>query len=153
MLIRFANKEDYEEVERIAEQVQKMHIEWRPDIYTFEKKIFPDEIFEQIIENKMLIVATDEEKVVGFLMYVINKVNFDNQVERTLYNVNAVAVDEECRGQGIGHKLFDYLKDIAKENNMDAIELQVNAENKAAKAMYEKYGFTDKSINMELKLD
>ena len=152
MLIRFANREDYEEVERIAEQVQKMHVEWRPDIYTFEKKIFPDEIFEQIIENKMLIVATDEEKVVGFLMYVINKVNFDNQVERTLYNVNAVAVDEECRGQGIGHKLFDYLKDIAKENNMDAIELQVNAENKAAKAMYEKYGFTDKSINMEFKL-
>lgn len=35
---------------------------------------------------------------------------------------------------------------------MDAIELQVNAENKAAKAMYEKYGFSDKSINMELKL-
>ena len=152
MLRRVANREDYEEVERIAEQVQKMHVEWRPDIYTFEKKIFPDEIFEQIIENKMLIVATDEEKVVGFLMYVINKVNFDNQVERTLYNVNAVAVDEECRGQGIGHKLFDYLKDIAKENNMDAIELQVNAENKAAKAMYEKYGFTDKSINMEFKL-
>ena len=85
-------------------------------------------------------------------MYVINKVNFDNQVERTLYNVNAVAVDEECRGQGIGHKLFDYLKDIAKENNIDAIELQVNAENKVAKAMYEKYGFTDKSIDMELKL-
>ena len=129
-----------------------MHVEWRPDIYTVEKKIFPDEIFEQIIENKMLIVATDEEKVVGFLMYVINKVNFDNQVERTLYKVDAVAVDEECRGQGIGHKLFDYLKDIAKENNMDAIELQVNAENKAAKAMYEKYGFTDKSINMEFKL-
>lgn len=152
MLIRFANREDYEEVERIAEQVQKMHVEWRPDIYTFEKKIFPDEIFEQIIENKMLIVATDEEKVVGFLMYVINKVNFDNQVERNLYNVNAVDVDEECRGQGIGHKLFDYLKDIAKENNIDAIELQVNAENKVAKAMYEKYGFTDKSINMEFKL-
>ena len=95
MLIRFANREDYEEVERIAEQVQKMHVEWRPDIYTFEKKIFPYEIFEQ----------------------------------------------------------FDYLKDIAKDNNIDAIELQVNAENKAAKSMYEKYGFTDKSINMELKLE
>lgn len=153
MLIRFANREDYEEVERIAEQVQKMHVEWRPDIYTFEKKIFPNEIFEQLIDNKMVIVATDEEKVVGFLMYIVNKIDFDNQVERTLYKVDAVAVDEECRGQGIGHKLFDYLKDIAKENNIDAIELQVNAENKVAKAMYEKYGFRDKSINMEFKLE
>ena len=42
---------------------------------------------------------------------------------------------------------------IAKENNIGAIELQVNAENKAAKAMYEKYGFRDKSINMEFKLE
>ncbi len=152
MLIRYAKKEDYDDVEKIAEQVQKMHVEWRPDIYTFEKKVFSAEMFEQIIDNKMLIVATDDEKIVGFLMYVINKVNFDNYVERTLYRVDAVAVDEECRGKGIGHKLFDYLKGIAKENNMDAIELQVNAENKAAKAMYEKYGFSDKSINMELKL-
>lgn len=152
MLIRYAKKEDYDDVEKIAEQVQKMHVEWRPDIYTFEKKVFSTEMFEQIIDNKMLIVATDDEKIVGFLMYVINKVNFDNYVERTLYRVDAVAVDEECRGKGIGHKLFDYLKGIAKENNMDAIELQVNAENKAAKAMYEKYGFSDKSINMELKL-
>ena len=152
MLIRFANKEDYEEVEEIAEQVQKMHVEWRPDIYTFEKKVFPDELFEQIIENNLLIVADDDEKVVGFLMYIVNKVDFDNQVERTVYRVDAVAVDEEYRGQGIGHKLFDYLKDIAKDNKIDAIELQVNSENKAAKAMYEKYGFTDKSINMELKL-
>ena len=38
MLIRFANREEYEEVGRIAEQVQKMHVEWRPDIYTFENK-------------------------------------------------------------------------------------------------------------------
>ena len=97
MLIRFANREDYEEVERIAEQVQKMHVEWRPDIYTFEKKIFPIEIFEQLIDNNMVIVATDEEKVVGFLMYIVNKIDFDNQVKRTLYKVDAVAVDEEYR--------------------------------------------------------
>ena len=127
-----------------------MHVEWRPDIYTFEKKVFSDELFEQIIDNNLLIVAVNDEKVVGFLMYIVNKVDFDNQVERTVYRVDAVAVDEEYRGQGIGHKLFDYLKDIAKDNKIDAIELQVNSENKAAKAMYEKYGFTDKSINMEL---
>ena len=101
----------------------------------------------------MVIVATDEEKVVGILMYLVNKVDFDNHVNRTFYKVDAVAVDEGHRGQGIGHKLFDYLKDIAKDNNIDAIELQVNAENKTAKSMYEKYGFTDKSINMELKLE
>lgn len=36
------------------------------------------------------------------------------------------------------------------EKNMDGIELQVNARNRAAYEMYKKYGFTEKSINMEL---
>ena len=33
----------------------------------------------------------------------------------------------------------------------DAIELQVNAKNRLAYEMYKNYGFTEKSINMELK--
>ena len=36
------------------------------------------------------------------------------------------------------------------EKNLDGIELQVNAKNNAAYEMYKKYGFTEKSINMEL---
>ena len=36
------------------------------------------------------------------------------------------------------------------EKNMDGIELQVNARNGAAYEMYKRYGFTEKSINMEL---
>ena len=41
-------------------------------------------------------------------------------------------------------------KIIAKEKRCDGVELQVNARNANAKVMYEKYGFTEKSINMEL---
>lgn len=42
------------------------------------------------------------------------------------------------------------LKDLKKEKHFDGIELQVNAKNVAAYEMYKKYGFTEKSINMEL---
>lgn len=45
---------------------------------------------------------------------------------------------------------FDFLKELKKEKGYDAIELQVNARNKAAYNMYRNYGFTEKSINMEL---
>lgn len=37
-----------------------------------------------------------------------------------------------------------------KNDRYDGLELQVNAKNSAAKVMYESYGFTEKSINMEL---
>ena len=46
--------------------------------------------------------------------------------------------------------LFEKVKKIKKKKNLDGIELQVNAKNKAAYEMYCNYGFTEKSINMEL---
>ena len=61
-----------------------------------------------------------------------------------------MAVDEKYRGLGVGHKMFELLKTKKIEKNMDGIELQVNARNRAAYEMYKKYGFTEKSINMEL---
>ena len=151
-MIRLATIDDYEDIERIAEQVHRLHVSWRPDIYIFEKDIFSKEMFKKLIEDGKVIVEFEDNIVKGFLMYSIRNYDIANQVKRTVYFVDAIAVDEKYRGQGIGHKLLDYLKNIAKEKNLHTIELQVNAENKQAKEMYDKYGFTDKSINMELKL-
>ena len=69
---------------------------------------------------------------------------------RDVLFIDVMVVDEAYRGQGIGHQLFDSLKELAKERQVDGIELQVNARNRAAYEMYTKYGFTEKSINMEL---
>ena len=63
---------------------------------------------------------------------------------------DTMAVDENYRGMGIGHHFFEMLKNLKKEKHFDGIELQVNAKNVAAYEMYKKYGFTEKSINMEL---
>ncbi|MDE5819832.1 MAG: hypothetical protein K2I07_11040 [Lachnospiraceae bacterium] len=35
--IRNAKKEEYKAVEALMEQVQQMHISWRPDIYQFNE--------------------------------------------------------------------------------------------------------------------
>lgn len=48
------------------------------------------------------------------------------------------------------YHFFEKVKEIKAEKNLDGIELQVNAKNKAAYEMYRSYGFTEKSINMEL---
>lgn len=41
---------------------------------------------------------------------------------------------------------------FARERGLQSIELQVNAENQAAYAMYRSCGFTDQAIRMELPL-
>ena len=46
--------------------------------------------------------------------------------------------------------VYEKVKEIKEQNHLDGIELQVNARNKAAYEMYAHYGFTEKSINMEL---
>ena len=53
--------------------------------------------------------------------------------------------------KGIGHQFFEKVKQLKAEKGCDTIELQVNARNKKAYEMYRNYGFTEKSINMELK--
>lgn len=64
--------------------------------------------------------------------------------------IDSMAVDEKYRGKGIGHELFGFVRKICAQQDYDGLELQVNAKNIAAKKMYEKYGFTEKSVNMEL---
>ena len=71
-------------------------------------------------------------------------------VTRDVVFVDSMVVDREYRGKGIGHLFFDKLKEIKEAKKLDGIELQVNARNTMAYEMYKKYGFTEKSINMEL---
>ena len=71
-------------------------------------------------------------------------------VTRNVLFIDSMAVDEKHRGQGIGHQLFAFIRSLAQEKGFDGVELQVNARNHAAYEMYKKYGFTEKSINMEL---
>ena len=74
----------------------------------------------------------------------------DKFLKRDVIFVDDLAVKEEYRGQGIGTRLLNAVKNKVQEESLDGLELQVNARNKAAKKMYEHYGFTEKSINMEL---
>ena len=148
--IRLAKKADYESVKRIMSQVQDMHVEWRPDIYKHNENLIPQDVFEKILENNTFYVAESDSSVVGDLEFAYRHVESPSHVTRDVIFVDTMAIDENYRGMGIGHKAFDFIKELKQEKNFDGVELQVNARNSAAYEMYKKYGFTEKSINMEL---
>ena len=142
---------DYESVIKIISQVQDMHVEWRPDIYKYNNNLIPKEAFEEIVETNTFFVAENEnEKIVGVLEIVFRHIETPAHVTRDIIFIDTMAVDEKYRGLGVGHQMFEFLRVLKIEKNMDGIELQVNAKNRAAYEMYQKYGFTEKSINMEL---
>ena len=149
--IRFAEEKDYNQVDKIMKQVQAMHTEWRPDVYKNVEILLPLDMYMDYVNNRELIVATlDSGDIVGILIYVTRNISGGPMVDRKGMFIDSMGVDERYRGQGIGRELFAFVRNICEEQEYDGLELQVNAKNIAAKRMYEKYGFTEKSINMEL---
>ena len=148
--IRNAKPDEYKAVEKIMKQVQQMHINWRPDIYKYNETVLPLEIYEQAVKDKTFFVAEYEEHVAGILFIMYRHIENPIQMTRNIIYIDSIAVDEKYRGKGIGHAFFDFLKDLKNQKGYDGIELHVNAKNEAAYKMYTDYGFTNKSINMEL---
>lgn len=149
-LIRFAERNDYEKVESLMKQVQKLHVLWRPDIYKPCDTILSYPDFLDAVSDETMLVAVTEHTVVGLLSFMYRHIASDRQTTRDVLFIDAMVVDESCRQQRIGRQLFDFVIELAHQKHCDGVELQVNAKNTAAYEMYKSCGFSEKSINMEL---
>lgn len=150
--IRFGRPEDFGAVEEIAAQLHRLHVDWRPDLYKPCGSILSQPELLEAVEEGRLLVAESGGTVAGFALFVVRHVASDRQVSRDSLFINDLAVREGLRGRGIGRMLLDRVGQLAREGGYDAVELQVNAKNAPARAMYASYGFTEKSINLELPL-
>ena len=151
VIVRLPRLQDYERVSQIMDQVQQLHVEWRPDVYKPASPLITMDMFEAILKDENWYVAEADGVVVGVLELMKRHVESPAQVTKDVLFISTMAVDEKYRGKGIGHLFFEKVKQLKQEKGYDTIELQVNAKNRLAYEMYRKYGFTEKSINMELK--
>ena len=151
VIVRLPRLQDYERVSKIMDQVQQLHVEWRPDVYKPASPLITMDMFEAILKDENWYVAEADGVVVGVLELMKRHVESPAQVMKDVLFISTMADDEKYRGKGIGHLFFEKVKRLKQEKGYDTIELQVNAKNRLAYEMYRKYGFTEKSINMELK--
>ena len=151
VIVRLPRLQDYERVSKIMDQVQQLHVEWRPDVYKPASPLITMDMFEAILKDENWYVAEADGVVVGVLELMKRHVESPAQVMKDVLFISTMAIDEKYRGKGIGHLFFEKVKRLKQEKGYDTIELQVNAKNRLAYEMYRKYGFTEKSINMELK--
>ena len=131
-------------------QVQSLHVKWRPDLYRSNDKFFSIGYFEDAIKNETFYVAELNNNVIGILKIAYRHIESPSHVTKDIIFVDSMAVEEEYRGSGVGHQFFEFLKKLKEEKHFDGLELQVNAKNITAYEMYKKCGFTEKSITMEL---
>lgn len=153
--IRFAKKSDLEGVNAVRRQVHMVHAEGRPDIFRkkFGRKLSDHIFFYHSGKLSKIVVAKSEESIVGFaVLEIVHKPRSPYNKARSYLRVTEFGVDENHRRQGIGKRLFDFIKVYAAENNFDTIELDVWEFNEGALHFYESQGFATYRRYMEFKL-
>lgn len=93
-------------------------------------------------QDGFILVAYDEDQIVGAV--IINHTNMAGFIPEHI--LVYIAVHGDYRGQGLGKELMER---IISETEGD-IALHVEPDN-PAKYLYEKYGFTNKYLEMRLK--
>lgn len=153
MKIRRAGMEDIPGLDRLLEQVLKIHHQGRPDLFKDNTKKYSDKELLTILadDNRPIFVGVDEQgQVMGYAFCVFQQHLDDNILTdiKTLY-IDDLCVDEHLRGQHIGRQLYEYVLAFAKEQGCYNVTLNVWACNESAKAFYEKCGLMPQKFGME----
>jgi len=93
-------------------------------------------------QDGFILVAHEEEQIVGVV--IINDTNMERFIPEHI--LVYIAVHGDYRGQGLGKQLMEHVIEATDGD----IALHVEPDN-PAKYLYEKYGFTNKYLEMRLK--
>lgn len=93
-------------------------------------------------KDGFILVAHDADEILGVV--IINKTNMSGYIPENI--LVYIAVHSKTRGQGVGKELMRRIID----NTDGDIALHVEPDN-PAKFLYEKFGFTNKYLEMRLK--
>lgn len=89
-----------------------------------------------ISSNSLLLIAEENEEIVGFLSATRGGAN---RIKHSAYIVTGIL--KAYRGRGIGTTFFEGLEMWARETGITRLELTVMAHNKHAFHLYQKQGF------------
>ena len=151
-MLQLARPEDHAAISALAQQVHRMHVQWRPDIYAPADELWPQERFEDAVRNRQLFAAKIDEEVVGYVLVKLRDYDMIGHVRRRVLLVDEICVDEARRNQGIGTEMMIETRAIAKAYGCTDMQLGVYPQNNEALAFYQKCGFRIRSIDMQMKI-
>lgn len=151
MKIRKANENDIGGLAKLLLEVQRVHSDVRPDLFTTGTRKYTDEELKTILKDdlKPIFIADVDGAVAGYAFCVISTPhNHTLQPIKNLY-IDDLCVDETYRGRRIGVELYNFVVDYARNIGCYNVTLNVWADNKNAVAFYEKIGLKIQKIGME----
>ena len=153
MNIRKANLSDLNDICNLNNELFKLEKEKYDPTLVEDWPISNEgrEYFTDLINNHYVIVATQDNNVVGYLAGSIEE---KGSYELIQYGeINNMLVSDSCRGKGIGKLLIDNFKMYCKEHNIHNIKVVASYKNENAINFYHKNGFEDFNLTLTMNID
>ena len=151
-MLQLARPEDRAAIDALAQQIHRMHVAWRPDIYELAEEMWPEERFDEAVAQRQLFAAKLDDTIVGYVLVKIRNYDMIGHVKRRVLLVDEICVDESRRNLGIGTEMITEVRAIAKAFGCTDMQLGVYPQNNEALAFYQKCGFRIRSIDMQMKV-
>lgn len=152
MEIRFAGEEDIPGLIELLKQVGEVHHQIRPDLFHAGAQKYDEAALKQLLRgaSRPIFAAIREEKVIGYAFCILQETKDEPALaDRKVLYIDDLCVDENVRGGGVAKALYDYTCAYAREQNCDAVTLNVWCGNDRAMHFYEKCGLKPQKIGME----
>ena len=144
--------DDENEINNLAKQVQKLHVNWNSDMFLDIEQVISKEELKKLLETESIYVAKIKDKIIGYIVIDIKEKNSGIMRYRKILSIDTLCIDEKFRGQGIGTKMLEFAKEIGKKKSCTDMHLIVNPNNKNAIKVYENFGMTVNNISYMMKL-
>ncbi len=144
--IRLAEVGDIGRLGDLLIQVCNVHAEGRPDIFIADHRKYSNDelrlLITQFPQSPILVATTGEDNFVAgyaFCQIQDTPATDNTHARRTLY-LDDLCVDADYRGQHIGQRLYEAVRQLAIEKGCNAVTLNVWACNPKAQVFYEHMG-------------
>ena len=156
MEIRLANTGDIPGMIELLKQVGEVHHNIRPDLFRAGAQKYSEEDLAALLKDDLrpIFVALEAGKLLGYCFCILEEITGNPVLrdDRSLY-IDDLCVDESCRGQHVGSKLYSHVLSFAKKQGCRSVTLNVWCGNDSAMAFYESRGMKPRKIYMETSLE
>lgn len=120
----------------------------KKEISEYEKENLKNDIFHKNCSIKVFISENKIEYI--WFMFLVN--NYSVHYLKNYYFLSAFFIDEKYRSKWYWTKMFEYLINYSKENNLPRISWSTDKENIIAQKFYDKYDVNKEDIFYKMSL-
>lgn len=155
-MIREATLNDFDKISNLVSEVHQLHVHHRPDVFVDLNQPFTYDDFLQLLQepnSKLFVIEQTDQTIVGYSIINILKTRPLAIIKQSTFAyIDDFCIASHATHQGYGTKLFNYLKDYAKQQGATSLQLTVWEFNESAIAFYELMGMRTRNRRLELDL-